>query len=71
MFEYWFCAIRRGCSVSRSFAGDGTAREVSLLQLVALTDVNGPVSVDVEMVFQSTWNLYTETALRNCHTTAK
>ena len=40
-------------------------------QLAGAIVMNGPVRVEVEMLFQSTWNLYTDTALVNCQTTLK
>src|SRR5437764_2075890 len=67
MFEYWFCIIARIWRTSRALppmeAAFGTA---AFGQLVAARGVSGPVKVELEMLFQSTWNLYTPSAFKNC-----
>src|SRR6266478_3775333 len=56
-FVYWFCIISRGATVSRLLPPcDGTV-DGGLAQLVGATVIKGPVNVEVEMLFQSTWNL--------------
>src|SRR6266850_360072 len=56
---YWFCTIARIASTSRSVAVPdwGALAGVAFGQLVAATGTSGPVKVDSEMLFQSTWNL--------------
>jgi hypothetical protein len=57
MFEYWFCAMARTASVSRLLPPwDGTVFG-GLAHWVAAVGMSGPVNVDVEILFQSTWNL--------------
>src|SRR5688572_11393300 len=58
--------MARNDRVSRSCAVPdcGTFATVALGQLVAEIGRSGPVKVDRLMLFQSTWNLYTPTALR-------
>ena len=58
-FVYWFCTIARICRTSRSVAVPGCAALATAAfgQLVAASGVSGPVKVESEMLFQSTWNL--------------
>ncbi len=66
---YWFCIISRTARVSRLLPPDDGTLLGGLAQLAGAIAMKGPVKLDVEMLVQLTWNLYTETALVNCHTT--
>src|SRR5947208_12211752 len=68
-FVYWFCTMARICRASRSVAVPGCPEfwTLALGQLVAAMGVSGPVNVESEMLFQSTWNLYTVSALVKSH----
>jgi hypothetical protein len=57
MFEYCAWAIARICCVSRLLPGVGAFGTPAFGQLVAFSGVSGPVKVDVEILFQSTWSL--------------
>src|SRR5438132_4704336 len=58
IFVYWFCIIARVGSTSRLLPlSDGAFGACEFGQLVEVVGVNGPVNVESEMSFQSTWNL--------------
>jgi len=75
--------MRRGYSVSRRLAGEGTVSTepddgFPLVQALAycahqveVATSMGPVSVEVEILFQSTWNFQTLMAFRKFQTVAK
>src|ERR1044071_3911648 len=72
MFVYWFCIIARIWSTSRALPpSDGALGTVALGQLVAAIGVSGPVTVEREMLFQPTWNLYTVSAFKKFHDETK
>ena len=58
-FVYWFCTMVRICRTSRRVAVPGCAAlaTAALGQLLPLIGTSGPVKVESEMLFQSTWNL--------------
>src|SRR5215510_311367 len=57
-FVYWFCTIARICSTSRLLPpSDGAFGTDAFGQLDDASGTSGPVKVDDEMLFQSTWNL--------------
>src|SRR5438270_1517454 len=61
MFVYWFCAIRRGCSVSMTLPFlDGTSSGAAAHELPVIESV-GPVNVELAVFVQSTWNFHTLT----------
>ena len=58
MLVYWFCIIARIWSTSRRCRpATGHSGTLAFGQLVAAMGMSGPVNVDSEMRFQSTWNL--------------
>ncbi len=68
---YWFCIINCVSRVSLLlplFAGTVLG---AALQLAGATVTKGPSNVESEMRFQSTWNLYVETALLKFQTVEK
>src|SRR3954471_7985634 len=57
-FVYWFCIIARIWRTSRALPPWESALGTAAFgQLVAARGVSGPVKVESEMWFQSTWNL--------------
>jgi hypothetical protein len=61
MFEYWFCIISRKPSVSLSLPPlDGTSAG-GRPQVEPVMESNGPVNVELFVLFQSTWNFHTRT----------
>src|SRR5215471_7328866 len=56
---YWFCTMARICSTSIRFvvSGCGALATLALGQLVAASGTSGPVNVESDSLFQSTWNL--------------
>ncbi len=58
IFVYWFCIIARIWRTSRALPPcDSAFGTAAFGQLVAARGVSGPVKVDSEILFQSTWNL--------------
>src|SRR3954451_22939751 len=55
LFEYWACAIARIASVSAALAGVDALAGDAFGQQFGARDRLGPVNVDVEILFQSTW----------------
>ena len=56
-FEYCACAIARIESVSAELAGVEAFAASSFGQQSGASGASGPVKVEAEMLFQSTWNL--------------
>src|SRR5437660_8243079 len=58
-FVYWFCTMARIWRVSSSIVVLGCPAFWTLAfgQLEPVAGISGPVKVDSEMLFQSTWNL--------------
>src|SRR4051812_40001056 len=60
---YWFCAIALIWRESTAVPPNaGTLATAAFGQLVLASGVSGPVNADSEVLFQSTWNLYTVNA---------
>ena len=69
---YWFCIMARICSTSSALPpSEGALATFAFGHEVLASGTSGPVNVEAEMWFQSTWNLYTVTALRYCQVEMK
>src|SRR5712692_8230084 len=71
IFVYWFCIMARIWITSRELPGVAALGTVAFGQLLLARGMSGPVKVEREMLFQSTWNLYTVSAFRNRHVDMK
>src|SRR5690242_5255473 len=68
---YWFCTMARIWRVSRLLPGVAALPTLAFGQLEPVPWTLGPVNVESEMLFQSTWNFQMVRALVNFQVEAK
>src|SRR3954463_13963005 len=65
MFVYWFCIIGRLRIVSRLFAPGPEPTCVGPWVKLGVVEKRGPVSVELNVLVQSTWNFHVATRFVN------